>query len=74
MHRLTERERHVLNLVEVGMTAKEIAIQLGIAPRTVEKHIEHIRLKFHAKNRAHMIALAVQSNMMIEQTTEQTTA
>ena len=42
-----------------GLSSKQIAADLGIAPRTVESYIEHIRLKMGANNRSHMTALAV---------------
>jgi DNA-binding CsgD family transcriptional regulator len=58
---LTTRERDVLQMVAAGGSAKEIAIQLHIAPRTVEKHLDHVRLKVRAKNRAHMVAMAMQA-------------
>jgi LuxR family transcriptional regulator, transcriptional regulator of spore coat protein len=56
---LTARERQVLELVAGGYSAKEAAGQIGIAPRTVERYIEKVRLKMRAKNRAHMVTQAV---------------
>lgn len=56
---LTIREHQVLSLLVEGMSAKEIAIDLGIAPRTVECHIDHLRAKMHCRNRAQLVALAV---------------
>lgn len=41
---LTARELHILRLTAAGFSAKEIAKQLRIAPRTVERHIDHVRL------------------------------
>jgi DNA-binding CsgD family transcriptional regulator len=63
---LTPRERNVLRHVASGATAKEIAIRLDIAPRTVEKHIDHVRLKMRAKNRVHLIAIALQSGLLAD--------
>lgn len=51
----------MLELVAAGYSAKEVAHQLGIAPRTVERHIENVRLKMRARNRAHMVTQAVLS-------------
>lgn len=57
--RLTMREREVLSAVCAGRTSKQIGIDLGIRPRTVEAYLEHIRMKLGAANRCHMVALAV---------------
>ena len=61
---LTARERDVLALVADGGTAKQIAIRLDIAPRTVEKHIDQARLKMRAKNRTHLITLALHAGLL----------
>lgn len=56
---LTVREHEILRLVSTGQSAKEIALMIHIAPRTVERHIENVRLKLSARNRAHLITQAV---------------
>lgn len=56
---LTTRERQVMELVACGMSAKQIAQEVGIAPRTVERHIENCRHKMRARNKAHMVAKAI---------------
>jgi len=61
---LTDREQEILELVAVGLSAKEIAKAAFIAPRTVERHIENIRLKVRAKNRAHLITRAIASGLI----------
>jgi LuxR family transcriptional regulator, transcriptional regulator of spore coat protein len=61
---LTEREHQILELVAVGLSAKEVAQQIDIAPRTVERHIENIRLKLRARNRTHMVTCAAMSGML----------
>ncbi len=61
---LTQRECTVLTLVAQGLSAKEVALALDIAPRTVEKHIDHVRLKIRAKNRAHMVAQAIAKGLL----------
>ncbi|HEX7852221.1 MAG TPA: helix-turn-helix transcriptional regulator [Sphingobium sp.] len=58
---LTPREIEVLMLVAHGLSAKEIAIRISIAPRTVERHIENARLKMHARNRTHLVICAMAS-------------
>lgn len=56
--RLTLRELQILELVAQGYSAKEIAQEIHVAPRTVESHIDTIRLKLRARNRTHMVAIA----------------
>lgn len=56
---LTCRELQILQSVARGRSAKEVAHELGIAPRTVERHIENARNKMRARNKTHMIAKAV---------------
>ena len=58
---LTEREREVLRCVADGLSSKEAAQQLGIAPRTVDRHIENLRHKLRARNKTHMVAKALAS-------------
>lgn len=61
---LTDRECEVLTMVSQGLSSKQVAARLGIAPRTVDTYIEHIRLKIGAANRSHMIALAVAGRLL----------
>ena len=56
--RLTNRELECIKLVADGGSAKEIGQLIGVAPRTVEKHLDQARLKLGAKNRAHLVAAA----------------
>jgi DNA-binding CsgD family transcriptional regulator len=49
--RLTARELAVLNLMADGLIAAAIARRLGISPRTVNKHIEHIYQKLESHDR-----------------------
>lgn len=48
---LTARERQVLGRIALGETDAEVGAQLGIARKTVAKHIEHILEKLGAENR-----------------------
>lgn len=61
---LTGREHEVLSLVALGLSAKEAALELAIAPCTVERHIENVRLKTRTRNRAHMIAHVIQEGLL----------
>ena len=56
---LSEREREVLQCIAQGMSSKQCAQELGIAPRTVERHVENLRNKLHARNKPHLVAKAL---------------
>lgn len=58
-HGLTEREVQVLRLVAGGQTSKEIAAELVLSVRTVERHVENIYGKIGARNRADATAYAL---------------
>jgi HD-GYP domain-containing protein (c-di-GMP phosphodiesterase class II) len=49
---LTAREVEVLGLVARGLSNKEIAERLSIAPKTVRNHVEHIYAKIGVSSRA----------------------
>lgn len=61
---LTAREQQVLELIAQGLSAKEAAQAITIAPRTVERHIENVRLKLRARNRTHMVTLALELGLL----------
>ncbi|MEP2357784.1 MAG: helix-turn-helix transcriptional regulator [Marinomonas sp.] len=61
---LTARESEILEYVAQGLSTKEVAQHVGIAPRTVDRHVENVRLKLRAKNRTHMIACAVMEGLL----------
>ncbi|MFI5893565.1 helix-turn-helix transcriptional regulator [Actinoplanes sp. NPDC051513] len=49
---LSARELEVARLVAAGMTNREIAAELTIAPKTAAAHVEHIRAKLGVSRRA----------------------
>jgi DNA-binding CsgD family transcriptional regulator len=51
---LTDRQRAVLARIARGLTDAQIALELGISPRTVGKHVEHVlrRLGTHTRTAA----------------------
>lgn len=53
---LTPRENEVLSLTARGFASKEIADQLGISPRTVSLHLQHIYEKLHVRSRTEAAA------------------
>jgi RNA polymerase sigma factor (sigma-70 family) len=57
--RLTAREREVLDRVAEGFTTREIAVSLGVSPRTVESHRAQIAAKLHTTSPAEMTRLLI---------------
>jgi len=55
---LTVREFEVARLVAAGMTNAQIAGELGVSPRTVGTHVEHILTKLDLRRRAEIAAWA----------------
>ncbi|MDP8908079.1 MAG: LuxR C-terminal-related transcriptional regulator [Chloroflexota bacterium] len=58
---LTSREREILTLVALGNTGVQIAAQLFLSPATVQTHMVNTLIKLRARNRAHGIAIALQT-------------
>jgi DNA-binding CsgD family transcriptional regulator len=56
---LSTREREILRLVASGMTNREIASRLFIAPGTVRKHLDNIYAKLGARSRAQAVAVTL---------------
>jgi HD-GYP domain-containing protein (c-di-GMP phosphodiesterase class II) len=61
---LTRREIDVLRLLARGRSAREIADELVIAPKTARNHIEHIYTKIGATNRVTASLFAVQHGLL----------
>jgi DNA-binding NarL/FixJ family response regulator len=57
-YQLTERECEVLLWLAKGKTNRDIGEILGISPRTVNKHLEHIYVKLGVETRAAAASLA----------------
>ena len=53
---LTRREQQIADLVAQGLSNKEIAQSLVIAPRTAEGHVEHILVKLGFTSRSQIAA------------------
>jgi DNA-binding CsgD family transcriptional regulator len=58
-HPLTEREFEVAQLVAAGLTNRQIAQQLVLAPKTISAHVTHILTKLGAGRRAEIAAWCV---------------
>ena len=48
---LTPREGEILEWVAAGKSDRQIAAIVGVSPRTVQKHLEHIYVKLGVENR-----------------------
>ncbi len=61
---LTKREMDVLGHVARGATNKEIAAELYISTSTVDFHMRNILAKLHLRNRAQVVAWAVEHGLV----------
>jgi HD-GYP domain-containing protein (c-di-GMP phosphodiesterase class II) len=57
---LTPREIEVLELIAAGRSMKEIGRILGISPKTVDNHIQHLYAKIEVKTRVGAALFAVE--------------
>ena len=62
--RLSRREIEVLRLVVEGLRSREIAQRLGISPRTVETHREHIMDKLGVRTLAGLVRYAIEKGIV----------
>lgn len=58
---LTARECEVLGLLTKGEKSKELARQLGVSPRTIQKHLQRIYAKLVVSGRTAAALVAVQA-------------
>ncbi|SEJ59213.1 DNA-binding response regulator, NarL/FixJ family, contains REC and HTH domains [Pseudomonas linyingensis] len=58
-YQLTGREVEVLEWVACGKTNRDIGEILGLSPRTVNKHLEHVYVKLGVETRTAAAALAI---------------
>jgi len=61
---LTERERQVLHLITEGNSNKEIALELGISPKTVSVHRTNIMSKLNVQNTVELIRFATKNPLI----------
>lgn len=59
---LTPREREVMNYTVAGRHNREIAVELGISPRTVEVHKARMMDKLGVSNVADLVRLSLAAN------------
>ena len=60
---LTRRERDVLELIALGHSNKRIALELGVAEKTVKTHVGHMLAKLGVADRTQAALLAVQNGL-----------
>jgi LuxR family maltose regulon positive regulatory protein len=65
-HGLTGREIEILPLLSGGLSNKEIAARLYIAPVTVKTHLQHIYKKLNANNRIEALKKARETGIIID--------
>lgn len=61
---LTPREKDVLRMMRHGLSNREIASQLYITDKVVEKHIAHLCEKLNVKNRTEAVALSYREHVL----------
>lgn len=63
-HLLTEREYQIFRMIIEGKSNKEIAVNLGISPKTVSVHRTNIMTKFKVQNTVELIRYATNNQLM----------
>ena len=59
---LSQREREVVALVAGGATGREVGKRLSVTSATVETHIRNAMRRLGARNRSHLVTLAILRN------------
>jgi len=62
---LTDRERQVLKLIVDGKSNKEIALDLGISPKTVSVHRTNLMSKLDVQNTVELIRFAANNPLVV---------
>ena len=62
--RLTSRESEVLQLVAEGSANKQVAVELGISIKTVEKHRQHLMDKLNIHDTASLTRYAIAAGVI----------
>ena len=61
---LTEREREVLTLIAQGLSNQDIADQLVISAKTVNRHRENIMAKLNLHSRVELVRYAIEKGLI----------
>jgi DNA-binding NarL/FixJ family response regulator len=62
--RLSAREREVLRLLAEGLSAKEVAARLGIAPKTCEAHRASLMRKLGVRKATELVRIALRYGLI----------
>jgi DNA-binding NarL/FixJ family response regulator len=62
--RLTRREMELIQLIAEGQANKQIAVELGIGLKTVEKHRERLMAKLNIHETAGLTRYAIRSGIV----------
>lgn len=62
--RITPRQRQVLGAHLRGLSAKEIAHEMGISVYTVNQHLRELRAKLDARNAHHLATRAIELGLV----------
>ena len=57
---LTDRELEVFRLSGEGHSTRDVALRLGVSPKTIEAHVAHIKKKLHVRTGRELVCLAAQ--------------
>ncbi len=63
-HRLTRRQREVLELAACGFAQKQIAAQLGIAEQSVKNHMLQARRNLGAHSSMQALRIAIERKLI----------
>lgn len=63
-HRLTAREREIVQLLAEGKSSKEVAVALGLSVKTAETHRSNIMRKLGLHSVSALVLYAVQNNIV----------
>ena len=62
--RLTPREREVFQLLALGRSNKEVAVDLGVSVGTAKKHRENLQRKLDCRSSAELARLAIREGLL----------
>ena len=63
-HRLTPREREIVQLLAEGKSTKEVAVTLGLSVKTAETHRSNIMRKLQLHSVSDLVLYAVRNNIV----------